>query len=160
MLEVLHFIVSSASTLLSALAIYLYIVLWKKDKEDGSYDVFDTYYKDILFKGMDHPELRNTNYTNDYKNKFLENDLVRYETYAFASVNFCETLFDRGNNDLIYTWQDVIIVEIRIHDNWLNQPETRVMYKKEFLEFLDKVRAGFYLTDDDPRKAHISNRKD
>ena len=56
MLEILNFIVGSTSTLLSAYAIYLYIVLWKKDKADGSYDVFDAFYKDILFKGMDHPE--------------------------------------------------------------------------------------------------------
>ena len=140
MLEVLNFIVGSTYTLLSAYAIYLYIVLWKKDKSDGSYDVFDAFYKDILFKGMDHPELRNPEYTRDYKNKYLDNDRVRYEAYAFLTINFCETLYDRGNKDLLYTWQDVIYVELDLHNNWLKDNQNK--YKKEFLDFLAKMTDG------------------
>jgi hypothetical protein len=140
MLEILNFIVGSTSTLLSAYAIYLYIILWKKDKTDGSYDVFDAFYKDILFKGMDHPELRNPENTRDYKNKFLDNDRVRYDAYAFLTINFCETLYDRGNNDLLYTWQDVIFVELELHNNWLNDNQNK--YKKEFLDFLSKMTGG------------------
>jgi hypothetical protein len=140
MLEILNFIVGSTSTLLSAYAIYLYIVLWKKDKADGSYDVFDAFYKDILFKGMDHPELRNTEYTQDYKNKFIGNDRVRYEAFAFLSINFCETIYDRGNENLLYTWQDVIFVELNIHSNWLKDNQDK--YKKEFLDFLAKMTEG------------------
>jgi len=140
MLEILNFIVGSTSTLLSAYAIYLYIILWKKDKTDGSYDVFDAFYKDILFKGMDHPELRNPVNTSDYKNKFLDNDRVRYEAYAFLTINFCETLYDRGNDDLLYTWQDVIFVELDLHNNWLKDNQNK--YKKEFLDFLTKMTDG------------------
>jgi|688.fasta_scaffold750069_2 hypothetical protein len=140
MLEVLNFIVGSTSTLLSAYAIYLYIILWKKDKTDGSYDVFDAFYKDILFKGMDHPELRNREYTRDYKNKYLDNDRVRYEAYAFLTINFCETLYDRGNKDLLYTWQDVIFVELDLHNNWFKDNQNK--YKKEFLDFLTKMTDG------------------
>jgi hypothetical protein len=139
MLDILNFIVGSTSTILSALAIYLYIVLWKKDKTDGSYDVFDSFYKDILFKGMEHPEMRNPEYTNDYKNKFTGNELVRYETFAFLTFNFCETLYDRGNEALLYTWQDVIFIEVHLHNNWLNQPENQQKYKKEFLDFLNDL---------------------
>ena len=131
MFDILNFIVGSTSTLLSALAIYLYIVLWKKDKTDGSYDVFDGFYKDILFKGMEHPEMRNPENTADYKSFFKGDERVRYETYAFLTINFCETLYDRGNEKLLYTWQDVIFVEMDIHKNWLSQPENQQKYKKE-----------------------------
>jgi hypothetical protein len=142
MLDILNFIVGSTSTLLSAVAIYLYIVLWKKDKTDGSYDVFDSFYKDILFKGMEHPELRNPTYTKDYQNKFSDNELVRYETYAFLTFNFCETLYDRGNENLLHTWQDVIFVEMHLHSNWLNHPDNQKKYKKEFLDFLANLTNG------------------
>jgi hypothetical protein len=142
MLDILNFVVGSTSTLLSALAIYLYIVLWKKDKTDGSYDVFDSFYKDILFKGMEHPELRNPTYTKDYQNKFSDNELVRYETYAFLTFNFCETLYDRGNENLLHTWQDVIFVEMHLHSNWLNHPDNQKKYKKEFLDFLANLTNG------------------
>jgi hypothetical protein len=142
MLDILNFVVGSTSTLLSAFAIYLYIVLWKKDKTDGSYDVFDSFYKDILFKGMEHPELRNPTYTKDYQNKFSDNELVRYETYAFLTFNFCETLYDRGNENLLHTWQDVIFVEMHLHSNWLNHPDNQKKYKKEFLDFLANLTNG------------------
>jgi hypothetical protein len=142
MLEIINVILGSTSTLLSAIAIYLYIILWKKDKEDGSYDVFDGFYKDILFKGMEHPEMRNPENTADYKQKFQGDERIRYETYAFLVFNFCETLYDRGNKQLMYTWQDVIFVEYFLHRNWLEQPENKQKYKKEYLDFLENMTAG------------------
>ena len=142
MLEIINVILGSTSTLLSAIAIYLYIILWKKDKEDGSYDVFDGFYKDILFKGMEHPEMRNPENTADYKRNFQGDERIRYETYAFLVFNFCETLYDRGNKQLMYTWQDVIFVEYFLHRNWLEQPENKQKYKKEYLDFLENMTAG------------------
>ncbi len=139
MFDVLNFIVGSTSTLLSAIAIYLYIVLWKKDKTDGSYDVFDSFYKDILVLGIDNPELRNQEITKDYKAHFEGNDRVKYESYAFLTINFCETLFDRGNAKLMDTWQDVVFVEYSIHKTWFHEPENQLKYKKEFIDFLNNL---------------------
>ncbi len=139
MLDILNFIVGSTSTLLSAVAIYLYIVLWKKDKTDGSYDVFDSFYKDILVIGIEHPELRNTDLTLDFKKEFSGNERVKYEAYAFLSINFCETLYDRGNENLMHSWQDVIFVEYSIHKTWFGQPENKLKYKPEFIDFLEKM---------------------
>ncbi len=139
MFDVLNFIVGSTSTLLSAIAIYLYIVLWKRDKTDGSYDVFDAFYKDILVLGIDNPELRNQEITKDYKVHFEGNDRVKYESYAFLTINFCETLFDRGNTKLMHTWQDVIFVEYSIHKTWFGQSENKLKYKPEFIDFLEKM---------------------
>jgi hypothetical protein len=134
MLDILNFVVGSTSTLLSAIAIYLYIVLWKKDKTDGSYDVFDATYKDILAIAIDNPELRNSEFTSKYTEVFSGNDLIKYETYAFMSMNFCETLFDKGNQELMKTWGVVLNIEYNLHKKWLNDPKNRGKFKKEFIE--------------------------
>ncbi len=134
MIDILNFVVGSTSTLLSAIAIYLYIVLWKKDKTDGSYDVFDATYKDILAIAIDNPELRNNELTNKYNEVFSGNDLIKYETYAFMSLNFCETLFDKGNEELMKTWEVVLNIEYNLHKKWLNDPKNRAKFKKEFIE--------------------------
>jgi hypothetical protein len=134
MIDILNFVVGSTSTLLSAIAIYLYIVLWKKDKTDGSYDVFDATYKDILAIAIDNPELRNNELTNKYNEVFSGNDLIKYETYAFMSLNFCETLFDKGNDELMKTWEVVLNIEYNLHKKWLNDPKNRAKFKKELIE--------------------------
>jgi hypothetical protein len=139
MMDVLNFIVGSTSTLLSALAIYLYIVLWRKDKTDGTYDVFDATYKDILSIAIDHPELRNPEVTKIYSNVFTGNELIKYETYAFMSLNFCETLFDKGNDELMKTWSVVVKIEFELHKIWMNKPENKLKYKSEFLDYIETL---------------------
>jgi hypothetical protein len=141
MLEILNFIVGSTSTLLSAVAIYLYIVLWKKDKTDGSYDVFDATYKDVLSIAIENPELRNHTLTSHYKNAFKENDLVKYETYAFMSMNFCETIFDKGNEELMKTWRVVLEIEYKLHKEWLNDVSNKSKFKQEFLSQLEHIKS-------------------
>lgn len=138
MLDILNFIVGSTSTLLSAIAIYLYIVLWKKDKTDGSYDVFDSTYKDLLAVALDHPELRNEHKTTSYQTSFSDDNRIRYETYAFMCLNFCETLYDRGNEELMHTWGVVIEIEYQLHKSWLKEESNKLKFKTEFVEFLEK----------------------
>jgi hypothetical protein len=137
MLDILNFVVGSTSTLLSAIAIYLYIVLWKKDKTDGAYDVFDATYKDILSIAIDNPELRNNELTNKYSDVFSGNDRIKYETYAFMSLNFCETLFDKGNEELMKTWKTVINIEYALHKNWLENPTNKDKFKRDFINFIE-----------------------
>ena len=139
MLDILNFIVGSTSTILSALAIYLYIVLWKKDKTDGSYDVFDSTYKDLLAVALDHPALRNEKKTALFTTSFSEDDRIRYETYAFMCLNFCETLYDKGNEELMYTWGVVVEIEYNLHKSWLNEGSNQTMFKKEFVDYLRKL---------------------
>lgn len=138
MLDILNFVVGSTSTILSALAIYLYIVLWKKDKSDGAYDVFDSMYKDLLSVGLDYPELRDRQKTQSYDTCFSENEKIRYETYAFMVMNFCETIFDRGNEDLLETWGVVLRVEMELHANWLLREENKRKYKSSFIMYMQK----------------------
>ena len=66
--ELVNLIVSSVSTILAGIAILLYIILWKKEKESSNYEIFDTFQLDILKTGMEYPKFRNPNYTKNYKN--------------------------------------------------------------------------------------------
>lgn len=137
MFDILNFIVGSTSTLLSAIAIYLYIILWKKDKTDGAYDVFDATYKDILSIAIDNPELRSYELSSKYSESFSGIELIKYETYAFMSLNFCETLFDKGNDELMKTWSVVIKLELELHKTWILNPTNKLKYKSEFIDYLE-----------------------
>jgi hypothetical protein len=134
-IEILNFVVSSLSTLLAAIAILLYIVLWFKDKTQNNYDVFDAVYLDILKTGMDNPEFRNPAYTRNYKN-LADNDKIRYETYAFICWNFCETIVDKGDKNLMKTWGVVIETENALHRTWFDSPENRSKFKEEFISYI------------------------
>ena len=136
MFDILNFIVGSTSTILSALAIYLYIVLWKKDKTDGAYDVFDSMYKDLLSVGLDHPYLRDKQKTEHYDSSFEGEDRIRYETYAFMVMNFCETIYDRGNQELLETWGVVLHIEMNLHSAWLLKEENKKKYKQSFITYM------------------------
>lgn len=95
--EFWELLVSSTATLLAAIAILLYIILWYKDKKISNYDVFDSIYLDILKTGLEYPQLRIIEYINTYK-ELPPEDQIRYETYAFICWNFCETIFDKGDH--------------------------------------------------------------
>lgn len=139
MLDILNFIVGSTSTLLSAIAIYLYVALWKKDALDGTYNAFDTMYKDLLAVALEHPNLRNANKTATFLDNFQEDDKIRYETYAFMCLNFCETLYDKGNPELMETWSVVMDIEYQLHKTWLNDGTNKSKFKKEFIDFLERM---------------------
>ena len=110
-IEFWNLIVSSSATILAGIAILLYIIMWYKDKSNNSYDIFDATYLDILKTGMENPSFRNPILTNDYINSFSENEKIKYEIYAFISWNFCETIFDKGDVELMKTWSVVIDTE-------------------------------------------------
>ena len=131
-IEFWNLVVSSAATILSALAILLYIILWNKDKSDNSYHVFDATYLDILKTGMENPSFRNPILTNDYANKFSEDEKIKYEIYAFITWNFCETIFDKGDVVLMQTWFVVIETENNLHRKWFDNPENSNKFKESF----------------------------
>ena len=138
MIEILNFIVGSTSTLLSAVAIYLYVALWKKDALDGAYNAFDTMYKDLLAVALEYPNLRNAKKTATFLESFQDDDKIRYETYAFMCLNFCETLYDKGNPELMETWSVVIDIEYHLHKTWLQDGSNKAKFKKEFIDFLER----------------------
>ena len=131
-IEFWNLIVSSTATILAGIAILLYIIMWYKDKSSNSYDIFDATYLDILKTGMENPSFRNPILTNDYLNSFLENEKIKYEIYAFISWNFCETIFDKGDDELMKTWSVVIEVENSLHRKLFDNPENTKKYKESF----------------------------
>ena len=131
-IEFWNLIVSSTATILAGIAILLYIIMWYKDKSNNSYDIFDATYLDILKTGMENPSFRNSILTNDYINSFSENEKIKYEIYAFISWNFCETIFDKGDVELMKTWSVVIDTENTLHRKWFNNPENKNKFKESF----------------------------
>ncbi len=132
--ELVNLIVSSVSTILAGIAILLYIILWKKEKESSNYEIFDTFYLDILKTGMEYPKFRNPNYTKNYKNNEDEDEIIRYEMYAFICWNFCETIIDKDDKALFETWGVAIQVEKSLHETWFNAEENKSKFKSSFSE--------------------------
>lgn len=132
-------LMDSLSTILAALAIFLYIYFWIKDKTSSNYDVFDTLYLDILKTGMDNPSFRNPTKTTNYKVVFTEDELIKYEIYAFLTWNFIETIFDKSDKTLLETWIPAIKLESSLHSNWIHEPENKSKYKASFLVFVDSL---------------------
>jgi hypothetical protein len=138
-LEFWGFIVDSASTLLAAAAVLLYIIFWFRDKTDNSYESFDSTYLEILKSGIEHPYFRDPDFTENYKSEDKDSRL-RYEIYAFICWNFCETIYDKGDEELMKTWGVVIYEENRLHRIWFEQPENNTKFKQDFLDY---IRSNF-----------------
>jgi hypothetical protein len=137
-IEFWNLLVSSTSTILAAVAILLYIIIWYKDKSNNSYEVFDTTYLDILKTGMENPSFRNPELTNDYLNSFSGDEKIKYEIYAYISWNFCETIFDKKDKKLMETWTIVIETENRLHRKWFDNIENHNKYKDSFRNYILK----------------------
>ena len=110
-IEFWSLLIDSSATLLAAVAILLYVVFWFKDKTIHSYDVFDSTYMELLKIAMDTPSFRNLELTQQYEVAFSGDQKIRYELYAFMSWNFCETVFDKQDKELMKTWQVIIKTE-------------------------------------------------
>jgi hypothetical protein len=138
-IELWNLVVSSTATILAAVAILLYIILWYKDKSSNSYDNFDATYLDILKTGMENPSFRNSILTNDYLNKFSGDEKIKYEIYAFISWNFCETIIDKGDAELMKTWLVVIETENSLHRKWFDNPENSTKFKESFRKHIQYI---------------------
>jgi len=108
---------------------------------NSTYSDLDNGYNEILKIGIEYPKFRNIKFTQNYKNTFDAEDIIRYENYAFMTMNFCETIFDKAKKDkrLFNTWLPAIINEYKIHKTWVNDPETEDLYKDEFKNYLKSI---------------------
>jgi hypothetical protein len=138
-IEFWNLVVSSTATILAAIAILLYIIIWYKDKSNNSYEIFDATYLDILKTGMENPSFRNPELTNNYLIAFSGDEKIKYEIYAFISWNFCETIFDKKDNDLMKTWSVVLEVENGLHRKWFDNPENQIKFKKSFKNYVSEI---------------------
>ena len=135
-IEFWSLLIDSSATLLAAVAILLYVVFWFKDKTMHSYDVFDSTYMELLKIAMDTPSFRNLELTQQYEVAFSGDQKIRYELYAFMSWNFCETVFDKQDKELMKTWQVIIKTESQLHAKWFENPSNNSRFKESFRKYI------------------------
>ena len=122
---------------LSLIAFAFSIFTYRRSRRERFYADIDSMYLGILKIGIDHPEFVNPKNTTDYMKRFKdENELLRYETYAYIVWNLCETIYDRRDDDLFNTWRTVIVAENKLHRKWLDDPENHHKFKGEFLKYV------------------------
>jgi len=138
-IEFWNLIVDSVATLLAAAAILIYVIFWFRDKTTNSYDVFDATYMELLKIAMDNPSFRNPEMTQDYETAFSGDQKIRYELYAFMCWNFCETIFDKQDKELMKTWSVIIESESKLHLVWFANPENNNKFKRSFKEYILKL---------------------
>ncbi len=126
------------AALLSGIAVFISVHTFYATKRDSAYSSFDEAYMMLLTAALEHPHLRNMEYTKDYKNKFSKEDLIRYEIYAHMCWNFCETIYDKSDKHLIKTWLSAIYIENQFHRGWFEENKEEDKFKKEFTNFILK----------------------
>lgn len=138
-IEFWNLLVDSVATLLAAVAILLYVIFWFRDKTTNSYDVFDATYMELLKIAMDNPSFRNPEYTLHYETAFVGDEKIKYELYAFMCWNFCETIFDKQDKELMKTWKVIIESESQLHLKWFKNPNNNAKFKSSFREYINQV---------------------
>jgi hypothetical protein len=133
-----NLLTSSISTILAAIAILLYIIIWRKDKLTSNYDVFDATYMELLKTGLEFPQFRSEEFTIQYKTNPNKDEIIRYETYAFMIWNFCETIFDKSDEKLMETWRVILETENKLHRTWFDQPENFGKFKDSFRKYVNQ----------------------
>lgn len=135
-IEFWNLLVDSVATLLAAIAILLYVIFWFRDKTANSYDVFDATYMDLLKIAMENPSFRNPEMTQQYETAFSGDEKIKYELYAFMCWNFCETVFDKQDKELMNTWRVIIEFESSLHAKWFENPSNNNKFKPSFREYI------------------------
>ena len=120
----------------SCAALIISLYTYYASKRTQTYADLDTLYLELLKLGMEYPKFRNPKYTINYKNEFNEDDLYRYETYAFIAWNICETIYDRKDEALFETWKPVIVAENKLHRKWFNDPKNQHKFKERFRVYI------------------------
>ena len=138
-IEFWSLLIDSSATLLAAVAILLYVVFWFKDKTIHSYDVFDSTYMELLKIAMDNPSFRNFELTQQYEMAFSGDQKIKYELYAFMCWNFCETVFDKQDKELMKTWAVIIQSESQLHAKWFEKLENYDKFKPSFRKYVAKL---------------------
>lgn len=136
------------ANLMGAVAIILSTWAYIISKRETIYGDLDSYYLEVLKIGLETPQFRNPSITKDYLTSFNDqNERIAYETYAFISMNFCETLIDRVKKDksLMETWYPAIRAEFLLHKSWIENKENHYKYKEEFRQYLNNEVLNFKL---------------
>lgn len=123
----------------SVVALIISIYTYKLTKREQSYADIDNLYLELLKLGMANPKFVNPKYTCNYKEQFTDEDeLHKYECYAYIAWNICETIRDRKDTSLYETWKPVIVAENKLHRRWFDNPENHHKFKARFRAFIEE----------------------
>jgi hypothetical protein len=108
---------------------------FKTTLRQGYYAELDRVYFDLLRLGLERPYLRSSLPPAE------PTQAREYETYAFMTWNFLETVVDRCESSseptLRETWYPVVATEGALHRRWFEVPENRRRFKARFCQFID-----------------------
>ena len=121
------------ATLLAIFALLYSMRTYRRTMQIMHYGELDKMYFEILKEALSKPHLVRKDIERN------EEEIVQYSLYAFIVWNFLESIYDRCMLDvhLQKTWFPIIEAERFIHLSWIQEPENRSKFKKEFLEFID-----------------------
>ena len=70
---------------------------------------------------------------------FSGDQKIKYELYAFMCWNFCETVFDKQDKELMKTWAVIIQSESQLHAKWFEKLENYDKFKPSFRKYVAKL---------------------
>ena len=120
--------------IISICAIVISIFTAKKSEGIRLYSSLDKIYTELMKVGVDNPDFRNPQKTNDYKNAFDGSRLYGYESYAFMAINMVATIYD-GYKKIPRTWYNIIKIEGELHKSWFFDNSQK--FRSEFVDFLE-----------------------
>lgn len=128
-------IIGISGVFISILGVNISSRISKSSLFNSNYEFLDSMYQDILKLGIENPHFRDASLTKEYKKSF-ENEVVKYETYAFLCWNFCETIYDKNDAKLRETWIKVLEEEAKLHQKWFEEQDNKKKFKAKFIDFI------------------------
>ena len=120
------------------------LLTYRKAASFQAYNNVDQLYNDALETGIDHPQFRNPEYTDNYLKISDKKECLSYESYAYLIWNLIETVYDDNQN--IDTWTPMIETEVKLHKKWYLQKENQDKFKQRFRDEF-KRDYGYLLGD-------------
>ena len=117
------------------------IIAKRQEAHAKNYTELDKAYDALLKDAAANPDFRDPEFAQKYSDyKKIEGDKYKlaqqYEIYAFRCMNFCETILDVSDRELLKTWTCVIKTESKLHATWFKQPENQEQFKETFKEYV------------------------
>ncbi|MDQ1337271.1 MAG: hypothetical protein QG617_238 [Campylobacterota bacterium] len=122
------------ATMMAVFALLYSMRTYNKTMQIVHYGEIDKMYFEILKEALAKPHLVRQNIVRS------EEEEVEYGIYAFIVWNFLESIYDRCilDDGLQKTWFPIIETERATHLAWIKNPQNRIKFKDEFLNFIDK----------------------
>lgn len=134
---VISLLISLLALGVSALAVFLSYLTYRRTNEIEDYRDIDTRYNELLALGMSHPDFVNPEKTQSYEAEFQDDKKRQYELFAYMWWNICETIFDRKAEARFWnTWQTALRTADELHGTYLKNLKKLGRFKPEFRDYI------------------------